>query len=282
MNKVEFADVIKELEGTIEHGHYVSALCPFHSDSSPSMLVFKDGYFKCLACGAKGTLNKLHKQLSGWVAPSVTQPTRPTVHLLPSDLDELYYECIEAHKTLLNFDDPLGNYLRQRGIHGRILPQKLGYIKGWYTIPIFDRNTFVGAVARAGRQVQEETGARFSIPIGQPSMLYVPDYKLVEDNEYIVVVFGMIDALSLCELGIPVCTPTSGKDSIHPEHLDVYRKHVIILPDKGEEETGRRLRDKLGWRGTLKIIDYPENCKDPNDLLVCGHSEFMIQEILHT
>lgn len=38
-------------------------LCPFHEDKSPS-LAYNDERFICLACGQKGTVDDLHKELS--------------------------------------------------------------------------------------------------------------------------------------------------------------------------------------------------------------------------
>lgn len=280
MIHTEFADIIKELAGVVEHGKYVAALCPFHPDHTQSLLAFRDGYFKCLACGEQGSLSKLKKQLSGWDAPIHIEPSRPTVHLLPTDLLELEEVCQTAHQTLLQFDDPLGHYLTRRGIHQRIVPQTLGYLNGWYTIPIIEEHgRLLGAVARAGAHIQETSGARFNIPTGQQAMVYVPDYELIERNDYLCVVYGMMDSLSLCELGIPSCTPTSGKDSLHAEDLDRYRKRVIIIPDKGEESTAIKLRDSLGWRGTLLELDWRDGCKDPNDLLVKGYGEWLKDEI---
>ena len=279
MIHTEFADVIKELAGVVEHGKYVAALCPFHPDHTQSLLAFRDGYFKCLACGEHGSLSKLKKQLSGWDAPTHIEPSRPTVHLLPTDLYELEELCKTAHQFLLQMSDPLALYLKERMLEKRIIPQQLGYVSGWYTIPVYSaQHQLLGAVARASRHIQDTTGARFNIPTGQQAMVYVPDYELIERNDYICVVYGMMDSLSLCELGIPSCTPTSGKDSLHADDLDRYRKRVIIIPDKGEESTAIKLRDSLGWRGTLLKLDYPVG-KDVNDLLVGGYGEWLKDEI---
>ncbi len=46
-----------EREGVqlIGRGHWRSALCPFHDDTSPSLRVnVETGAFRCMACGAKG------------------------------------------------------------------------------------------------------------------------------------------------------------------------------------------------------------------------------------
>lgn len=278
--KITLESVVRKLVSVRDHGRYVSATCVFHSpDNHPSMLVYPDGFI-CLGCGAKGSISKLQKQLNGWMPPANVGASKPTVHLLPTDLYELNEVYRTAHQTLLKFDDPLGLYLKNRGLHGRIVPQKLGYLDGWYIIPVFDEHKqLLGVVARAGQHVQDSTGARFNIPRGQQTLVYVPDYNIMESNDYLVVVYGMLDALSLCELGIPVCTPTSGKDSLHPKHLDKYRKRIIIIPDKNEEDTAIRLRDGLGWRGDVLILDYPDNTKDPNDLLVKGYGVWLKEEL---
>ncbi len=280
MKRMEFSDILKELEQVRDHGSYVSALCCFHPDKNPSMLVWKDGWFKCLSCGAKGNYEQLHRKLQGWTVPVVQDRTDWHSPLLPTNLYEQEELCNEAHAILMRHEDPLGWYLKERKVFGRVLPQHLGYWNGWYTIPIINqRQDFMGMVARAGRHIQQTTGCRFTMPKGQGALLYIPDHHRVESNDYIVAVYGMIDALSLCELGIPVCTGSSGKDSLNADMLDTYRKRVIILPDKGEEDTARKLRDELGWRGAVMNLDYPSGCKDPNDLLVKGHGQWLISEI---
>jgi len=279
--RVEFDDIVDSLDQVRDHGRYSSARCVFHSpDNHPSMLVFKDGYYRCLSCGASGGLTQLQRALNGWVPPAVSNKADWHSPLLPNDLysqDEL---CNDSHDVLRRHEDPLAWYLKERGIFDRILPQYIGYYNGWYTIPMLsDKKDFLGMVARAGSHIQHTTGSRYSIPHGQRSILYIPDHVIVRDSDYLVAVYGIIDALSLRQLGIPSCTGSSGKDSLKPEMLDEYRKQIIILPDKGEEDTARKLASRLGWRGKVLVLDYPDGCKDPNDLLVKGHSQWLISQI---
>ena len=44
-------------------GRNYSALCPFHDDHNPSLLIYPMGGFKCLACGESGNVAKLLEQL---------------------------------------------------------------------------------------------------------------------------------------------------------------------------------------------------------------------------
>jgi len=282
MGRINFdLDIVPYLSNVVDHGKYISASCVFHyPDAHPSMLVWKDGYYKCLSCNAHGTLSKLLSNLSGMPVHSTERNINKSTLFTDSRAEDLLSFILECYHFLINNLDPLALYLVSRGIGNQIVPRNLGWCDGWYTIPITEADGYVkGVVARASQHIQDTTGARFNIPQGQQAMVYVPDHALVERNDYIVVVYGMFDALSLCELGIPSCTPTSGKDSLHAEDLDTYRKRVIIIPDKGEESTAIKLRDSLGWRGTMLDLPYPDGCKDPNDLLVKGYGEWLKDEI---
>ena len=56
--------IIKEyLPSLKKSGRNYSALCPFHNDHNPSMIVYPTGGFKCLACGESGNAGKLLEQL---------------------------------------------------------------------------------------------------------------------------------------------------------------------------------------------------------------------------
>ena len=281
MRYTNVKDILSHFSAYVEYDRYYMVNCCFHSpDDNPSMMITKDGRFVCLACGERGNLTKLQKQLSGWAAPDVVVKSGGRPSVLPSDIDDLLSVVYSANRMLKELDDPLANYIRRRGIYNRIVPQKLGYYKGWYTIPIFDRKKVLrGMIARASDAIQESTGRRYDIPKGQEALVYVPDWKLVDDSDYIIVVYGMIDALSLCELGFASCTPTSGKDSMKPDMLDDFRKRIIVMPDKGEENTARKLVSGLGWRGKELLLEYPDGCKDPNDLLSKGYGQWLSEQI---
>ncbi len=277
--RVELADVLNLLDGARDYGAYTSFLCPFHPDHTNSAMLFKSGYWYCMACGAKGGLQKLYRQLQGWEAPVrvAAEATSSGLPYLPQELYEQEELTRRACEFLLQCIDPLGNYLKRRGIFDCIRPQRLGYHHGWYTIPVFNRDhRFEGFVLRASPDVQTNTGKRFHIPYQQPALVYVPDYRLVEQEGYMVVVYGMFDALSFCACGIPSCTPTAGKLSMTPDRLEDFRIPLLVFPDKGEEDTGRKLSNGLGWRGKLVSYSYPDDCKDPNDILVKYGKETLI------
>jgi len=280
---MQFHEVEPLLSCAREYVSYSLAICPFHDDTHESLLVFKEGGFYCLACNKKGTLQELYDKLQGWTSPVITQRRSggsPTI--VPDGLYAQEQMVQDAHLFLVQHNDPLGGYLERRMVHSRIFPNHIGYMDGWYVFPQHIKDgKLLGLVLRAGEHKQEHTGMRYYIPMGQPPLLYIPDYDIIESKGYLVVVYGIIDALSLAVLDIPVATSTSGMLSMKAELLTEYRLPIKVLPDKGEMRVGRELVDSLGWRGKLLDIDYPDECKDPNDLLVGGRGEW-IKDIIES
>lgn len=252
---------------------YALAHCPWHDDEKRSLLVFEDGWWECLGeCATRGHIDRLYDELqspgtfrrpqASFEQKSIKTPT------LPPDLDELSYVVWDAHEVMKS-NSSFRWYVEMRGVVDRVEPCVLGWWEGWVTIPIFNQEReLVGAVARAGAHVQEMTGLRFTQVVGQKPLLYVPDWKLIEDpGRDIGLVFGMFDALALADLRLPVVTTTGGKDSFNPGWLEDRYGRVYVIPDRGEESTALKLAGKLGWKGAVHYLEYEGNVKDPADYL---------------
>ena len=110
-------------------------------------------------------------------------------------------------------------------------------------------------------------------------MMYCPDWALARSAPALAVVYGLFDALALSDLRFPVVTPTSGKGNMSPEWLEEFRKPIYIIPDKGEEGTALYLSSKLGWRGHVLLIDYPDDVKDPAGFLEVGKPNLLVSAV---
>jgi hypothetical protein len=97
-------------------------------------------------------------------------------------------------------------------------------------------------------------------------LLFIPDEEMLKKFDYVFLVFGVFDAISLYQLGYPAMTTLTGMIA-KPEMFSSIRKKILIIPDKGEEKTMARLAAGLDWRGKVLRVDYPDDCKDVNDLL---------------
>ena len=108
-----------------------------------------------------------------------------------------------SHDLLVSYLPSLGWYLEMRNLTDRVEVCKLGWHAGWITVPIYGQKKiehlnirpFVGMVMRASPVIQQATGYRYHMPKEQGQILYVPDWNLVESNDYLVIVFGIFDAL---------------------------------------------------------------------------------------
>lgn len=248
------------------YDHYFACRCVFHSDKTPSLFVYPDRYY-CKSCGATGTIQFLHRKLLK--SPPRVQVREIQPKLTPHwYLDSIERYCINAFEFLLHHPD-YNYYLKKRGLQERLVVElKLGYADGYYTFPIMDRHkSIMGAIGRAGECKAQAGAPRYVHPHGQKVGLYIPNYSQVDSADKIYVPFGIIDMLTLYQLGYPTMAYTSGKD-INAELFAEYRKQIILIPDQGEELSARRCWKNLGWRGTILLPDYPEGCKDVNDIFV--------------
>ena len=247
---------------------YLAGICPWHGDNRPSLLVWEDDRFRCLACGREGNHITLLNELTQPGSQAVLT-VRPKAKLPVLRSDSLFVNS--AHALLVNHTS-LQVYLEQRGLVERIIPNRLGWYEGWYIVPIFDAvKNLIGTVGRAGPTAQKLTGQRFLVPFGQSPLLFCPDWKLFGQSDTIIVVYGLFDALALADLRIACCTTTSGKDSFNPEWVSQYRsKRFVVVPDLGEEEEARKLSRQIGLRASSVRLEYPEGFKDPADFLQNG------------
>jgi len=262
------ADIVSRLDRVKEYERYYSALCVFHPDHHPSMLVYKDGWFRCLSCGRSGDLYMLDRRLSGWSPPSFAHEKESVDWSPPGKWEDPIHFVEDAHEILSKYCESLGWYLRIRKLNERIEGQHLGWHNGWYVIPVYSREDQLnGYVLRAGQHVQEATGHRYVNR--SAASLYVPDWYLYRTGQFVVVTFGILDALTLVDLRIPAASTMWGT-RLKLSDLDSVRKPILVFPDQGEELKAIEYYRNLGWRGRVVRMDWPDGMKDVNDLHVAG------------
>lgn len=259
-------DVIDLLDQPHRYQDYVACLCCFHDDESPSMLVYEDGYY-CKACGARGSLSYLHRKLSGFDTVSKVKPPVKFNRSMGlwkkwlGQFNDVETVCVNAHHYLLSNPSP---YLRRRKINSVVQSSYIGLINSWFTFPVFDKeHKIIGAVARASPTIQTKQ-VRFSVS-PDCNALYVPDWKRVLESDYLLVVFGIFDALGLSICGFPVVTGIAGA-SFNSELLDEFRKPIYVIPDFHEERQALALVSQLDWRGTPLYLEFPDGTKDCADI----------------
>lgn len=274
---IVYSDFLSALKNSHDYGKYISGVCPFHNDASPSLLVYKDGWFRCLGCNRQGKWASLWNKVKGQAVN--IRPDTTTAWMLPEKISDLDMLVAQAHEDLMKFPS-FQWYLQMRGLENRIEPAMLGYYRGWYTIPVFNEDSkLITCVFRSLPHVQEATNVRYFCR-EKPTM-YVPDWNRMHRPKQIAVVYGMLDALTLSELRIPVVTTTYGKDTFSASWLDKYRVPVRVIPDAGEEKSALTLSGQLGWRGGVIRLPYPAGVKDPNDYFKTGRKPELLARLMN-
>lgn len=262
-------EIRERLDRAVRYDGYLVSLCPFHTDHNPSFFVYSDNY-RCASCGEFGRTADLLDRLSGVVIHKtkveyIANPFRGWAKRFGclSETLKFAYQYGQKFETYLD-------YVYNRGItRETVKAVKLGYLDGYVTFPLFQNKKIVGAVARSTKD------KHYFIPNAQnPHILFIPN-EIIGDTVYLV--FGMFDALTLFQYGLPVMTTTRGIVS-SPNDFNHIRKKIIVIPDRGEEKTAARLVAHLDWRGKLLVLDYPIGTKDINDLHTQGYEE-MIHEL---
>jgi hypothetical protein len=274
----EYFEEIKEVLDCKDYGHYLVSCCPFHSESRPSFFVYEDTY-RCASCGEWGkTENLLHRIDKTRVKykDHETHFVNPFSRWLRNKtLSEV---CKSAWETI-NYHPSIAGYIYNRGVEERYRKALgIGYLDDWYTIPIYSNTQrLVGCVARANPETQ--TGSKYTQPHGQsPNLLYAPNWRLYDRADVVYVTYGIFDAITLAINGVMALSSISGKLT-NPIGLVDIRKKIVIIPDLGEEREAHILASKLGWRGHVAHIIYPEKCKDLSDIWMKDQDLF--KEMLH-
>lgn len=279
MTKITLDDVLYRLERRSSHGRYWKALCPFHDDNEPSLLVSESGAW-CLGENKWYSLRQLHVKLGGRIPSEESFPKRIS-RIIDWHNWELSDLADHAHGLLTKHWDKLGHYLKVRHVTEAVKPCMLGWYNGCYMIPIERNLKIVGMIARTSPSLQETTGLRYLFPPQQKPMLYIPEPAIIQHaQEYIwpiFVPFGVFDAIFIRTLGFPAITPVSIGVNVYTQAswFKEFRTPLIFLPDKKEGRIAEQVARQLGWRGSVAMLDYPNKIKDP-----AGFGEFDKTSIL--
>ena len=224
-----------------------------------------EGVWHCHHCGWKGSLKKV-KHLTK--IESVKKPEPPTTKI-GTFLPDNVYQWFEG-----------------RGITRSVVNDaKIGYKDRWIQFPFYKDGEVVNIKSRtADKKFRQEKNAE--------KCFYRFDH--MKGMETIIITEGEMDALSLVQAGFtnvvsvpdgataPNSNPSDRKFSYlisAEEHLMNAEKVILCTDSDG---AGKHLRDELSRRiGREKCcrVNYPDDCKDMNEVLV-KHGEERILDIV--
>jgi hypothetical protein len=264
--QITLDEIREHLEQYHSYDGYGMAICPFHQSFPirPSLMVWESG-FKCKSCGEHGSLIKLNN-LIGNVIITQKYYYNPSQRIWSKWLNR--FGNVQTIATIaeqqLKNEPNLDFYLRKRKIESQIKKGRFGYLDGYYTFPILNQyDEIMGLVARASPSIQTDN-LRYTVSPKCPQKLYVPDWEAIKKEEYLFSCYGTLDAWSLYMAGYASFTGISGQE-LNAENIP-FRKPMFIIPDRLEEKNAIMLRHNMGWRMEVLLLNYPEDCKDINDI----------------
>lgn len=286
----DIVEVIGEFVKLKTKGHEHIALCPFHTEKTPSFTVSKSkNIFKCFGCNKSGDTTTFlmdHQEMTypqaiEWIASKYSipvekyGPAKDYVKPLPR-LEKLSPAIIEHFEKVRGISN---NTLLRMGItEAKEFMPKEGKEKTAICFNYHRDGELVNIKYRA-------SGKDFKMEKNAELIFYNLD--AIKDETTCVIVEGEIDCLSMQEAGIYNCVSVpNGAESRSLEYLNNCwhyfdtMQEIIVMTD--DDEPGRKLRDELVRRlgkDRCKKVAMPSDCKDANDVLV-KHGKNMLHSIL--
>lgn len=223
-------------------GDHFKAVCPWHDDKNPSLIVYQDGHHHCFACEAHGDALDLIRQLDRCELPQAVQRLEevagitPQASKGPGELVAVYPYRDEADQLLFEVCRYAPKTFRQRKPDGDGWTWKLGDVRK-------------------------------------------PLYRLSEvlKSPVVFIVEGEKDADNAKRHGLTATTTAGGANAPWlQEYTDVLTgKTVFIIPDN--DEPGRKRAQRVceylkGAAEEALIVELPAPHKDLSDYFEAGNT----------
>ena len=252
-----------------------------HDDHTPSFFVYEDGKWFCKSnsCHARGnSLEQLERRLGGHSVK--ISNAKPQVLPRWREWEQKYGDLTSiakyAHQSCKRYPQFMW-YFKERKIDQFFDLGFFGYIDQWALFPVFDAKHKIQNVVVRHTTKKDVRYAIKHIEDSQP-LLYVPNWRRVQESDTIYVPFGVVDAWAFEACDLAAVTGVTGK-SLSAELLKSLGKYVILVPDESEEKEAHRIANTLGWRARVKRIAYPEGEKDPDDLRRHLGNDYLLQAV---
>lgn len=280
---VSLYDIINNEIQLKKSGSYYITKCPFHDEKTPSFKVKQsDNHFKCYGCGAYGDVIDFIVKLK---SISFQDAVRYIANQKNFELEETSNEVKKPQPRLEKIDKVYIDYFEKRGIsNNTLLRFKVTQATEWMPdvqteIPVVCFNYF-----RDDELVNIKfRGRNKSFKLVKDAELIFYNLDAIKDDDTAVIVEGEIDCMSMYEAGIYNCVSVpNGAGSHNLTYIDncinhlIDKKYIVIAVDN--DNAGNKLKDELIRRLDIErcfYIEYPEGCKDANDILLKHGKEYL-------
>ena len=281
-------DIVGQYVKLKKTGPNYTGLCPFHSEKTPSFTVSSaKGIYKCFGCGKSGDPVQFlidHQRLN------YIQAVKLIAEKYNINIEEdtkVYDKPVERLEVLK--PDTI-KYFESRGItNNTLLRFKVTECIEWMPKANAETKAICFNYYKDDKLVNIKFRARDKdCKRAKNAELIFYNLDSITDEKTVIIVEGEIDCLSMYEAGFynVVSVPNgAGTGTQQLKYLDncwqyFESKDVILFTDN--DEPGRLLKDELARRigkDRCRFVDYPEGCKDANDILL-KHGKGMLTSMI--
>jgi twinkle protein len=286
---VSLYDIINDEIKLKKSGSYYITKCPFHDEKTPSFKIKqKDNHFKCFGCGAYGDMIDFIVKLKSL---SFQNAVRYIASQKNFELEETSNEIEKPQPRLEKIDKVYIDYFENRGIsNNTLLRFKVTQANEWMP----DAQTEISVLCFNYFRDDELVNIKFrgrnkSFKLVKNAELIFYNLDAIKDDDTAVIVEGEIDCMSMYEAGIYNCVSVpNGAGSNNLTYIDncinhlIDKKYIVIAVDN--DDAGNKLKDELIRRLDIErcfYIEYPEGCKDANDILIKHGKDYLKSLIIN-
>ena len=275
-------DVVNQYVKLKKDGVNLVACCPFHNEKSPSFKVSQTkNIYKCFGCGVSGDSIDFvmrHKNINYIEAVKNLAEFYKITLEEEIPVEKRTYKRPEPKTGELSKDCVL--WFAGRGISEMTLNKlKVSMVNQWMPKAKTNVDTICFNYYKSGELVNIKYRAKDKdFMLSKDAEMVFYNIDSLQGKDYAIITEGEMDCLSIIEAGlIPVISVPNGaaKGILKMEYLDSCWesfkdiKTIVLFTDN--DEAGNLLQAELlrrfGYDRCWKI-DYPEGCKDANDILV--------------
>lgn len=270
-------DVVGDFVKLKKSGAEYEALCPFHSEKTPSLKISpQKQIYKCFGCGKSGDSISflIEKEKLDYVGAITWLAKKYNIEVLQ---DQRVYE--KPVPRLERVSKKVIEYFEGRGISNNTL-LRFNITEATEWMPVVEKETSVICFNyyRGDDLINIKfRGPKKSFKLSKNAELIFYNLNSLIDEKTAVIVEGEIDCLTMHECGIYNCVSVpngASKGNLQLQYLDNCWQYfegkdkIVIATD--DDEPGRILKEEIARRlgkDRCYIVEYPEGCKDANEVL---------------
>ena len=296
-NRIDLVEFVSQHVRLKKTGRTMTGLCPFHSERTPSFVVYPDKKdYHCFGCGAHGTVIDYVMQLEGVSLWEAVEMLADRLGIPINDSEEYkqrkaeYVKREQQAKKYHKEVSKAADYLKGRGINGKTAKEFcLGWDEGKQAVIIPLHDKYGRTAGHAERRLNPDgknkkywnsyNDAYFK----KSETLYNIHRARKHAQKRLYIVEGYFDVMSMWQMGYKNVVGVMGR-VLTKEQVQLIKDitnsdtTITLIPDNDGQQLESVGKNTALLRRFCKnhitVIQMPDGCKDANDALIENATEW--------